>query len=154
MLKKTVLFLIILFIGIQFIPADKTNPEVDAALTLKTDESVMKLLKSSCYDCHSFETKWPYYADIAPISFFVSGHVNDARAALNFSVWEAMDVKIKEARLKRAITTVNNEMMALPSYVAAHEEAKLTKAQKEILTEWFKKELEKIPSTQTPKLIR
>lgn len=154
MFKKTVLFLVIILIGIQFIPADKTNPSVDEALTLKADESVMKLLKSSCYDCHSFETKWPYYADIAPISFFVSGHVKDARAALNFSIWEAMDIKIKEARLKRAIITVNNEMMALPSYVAAHEEAKLSVEQKEILTAWFKEELNKIAPQKKSALTR
>lgn len=144
MLKKTLLFSLLLFIGIQFIPSEKTNPKTDPNLALKTDADILKILESSCYDCHSHETKWPSYADIAPISFVVSAHVHDARAALNFSLWEALDPQIKAARLKRAIITVNNEMMALPSYRAMHAESKLTKEQKQRLTAWFEEELKKL----------
>ena len=126
---------------IQFITVDKTNPEVDEKLTVKAPEEVMKLLKQSCYDCHSHETKWPYYSAIAPVSFFVASHVKDGRRAMNFSKWNEIDPEIKQKRLKRAIKTVNNGMMALPSYVSAHEEAKLSKDDKEVLVSWFKKEL-------------
>ena len=140
-LKKTAIFTIVTLILIQFISVDKTNPEVDENLTLKAPMEVMTLLKQSCYDCHSYETKWPYYSDIAPISFLVSSHVKNARRALNFSKWNEIDKEIKEKRLKRAVITVNNEMMALPSYISAHEEAKLNKKEKEILINWFKKEL-------------
>lgn len=141
MLKKTVLFFVLTLFALQFISTDTSNPKVDETLTLKTDDTVMRLLKKSCYDCHSFETKWPYYAEIAPVSFFVSAHVNDARKALNFSLWEKMDKKIKLQRVKRAIVTINNEMMAFPRYVMAHEDAKLTRSEKEILINWFKIEL-------------
>lgn len=141
MLKKTAIFTILTLILIQFIHVDKTNPKIDKNIELNAPHDVMYILKRSCYDCHSYETKWPYYSNIAPISFVVASHVKDARSAINFSKWELIDSKTKVDRLKRAIQTVNNGMMALPSYVYAHKGAKLTKSEKEVLTSWFKQEL-------------
>lgn len=141
MLKKTIITVIIILVSIQFISVDKTNPPVDEKVALKASDEVMSILKKGCYDCHSNETKWPYYSDIAPVSFFVASHVNKGRKALNFSNWENIDSDIKKERLKRGIVTVNNGIMALPSYLSAHDEAKLSKEEKEILTAWFKEEL-------------
>ena len=141
MLKKTAIFTIIFLISIQFISVDKTNPPVDENISLKAPQEIMQLLKKGCYDCHSNETKWPYYSDIAPVSFFVASHVKKGREAMNFSTWTEIDPKIKQERLKRAVITINNGRMALPSYLSAHEEAKLSKDEKEILTAWFKKNL-------------
>ena len=147
-MKKTAIYIIITLILIQFINVDKTNPQVDENLTLQAAPEVQTILKKSCYDCHSYETSWPYYADIAPISFFVSSHVKKGRKAINFSKWKDIDLKIKKQRLKRAVITVNNEMMALPSYLYAHEEAKLNKEEKQTLIAWFKKELEIIENSE------
>lgn len=144
MLKKTVIIIVVILIGIQFIRVEETNPPLDEKLTLNTDSKVMDILKNSCYDCHSFETKWPTYSSIAPISFFVASHVNKGRKALNFSEWANIEAKTKVNRLERAVKTVNNEMMALPSYVSVHENAKLSKEDKVTLTQWFEKELIKI----------
>ena len=144
MLKKTVIIIVVILIGIQFIRVEKKNPPVDEKLTLNTDSKVMDILKNSCYDCHSFETEWPTYSSIAPISFFVASHVNKGRKALNFSEWANIEAKTKVNRLERAVKTVNNEMMALPSYVSVHENAKLSKEDKVTLTQWFEKELIKI----------
>jgi hypothetical protein len=141
LLIKTIIAIIILLVSIQFIPLDKTNPPVDEKVALKAPSEVMSILKKSCYDCPSNETKWPYYSDIAPVSFFVVSHVNDGRKAMNFSCWDNIDSKIKQERLKRAVITVNNGMMALPSYLYAHDEAKLNREEKKILNAWFKKEL-------------
>ena len=141
MLKKTAIFIILTLFAIQLISVDKTHPPIDESLTLKAPKEVMPILKQSCYDCHSYETKWPYYSGIAPISFFVASHVRDGRKAMNFSIWNNIDEKIKIQRLKRAIVTVKNGRMALPSYVSAHEEAKLNKDEIAILTTWFKNEL-------------
>jgi hypothetical protein len=140
-LKKSIIFVIVLLIAIQFIPVERSNPTIDQNLTLQTDENVLKILKNSCYDCHSYETTFPNYSIVAPISLFVASHVNDGRRALNFSKWRDIDPTIKKERLKRAIMTVKNERMPLPSYTIAHEDAKLTKEQKEILIKWFEEEL-------------
>jgi hypothetical protein len=141
MIKKTVIAIGILLVGIQFIPVDKTNPKVDESIALHTDKKVMSILKKSCYDCHSNETKWSIYSDIAPLSFGVVSHVEDGRKALNFSLYKTIDNERKKARLKRAIHTLKIGSMPLPSYLAFHEEAKPSKEDKKILIEWFEKQL-------------
>lgn len=144
MLKKSIIFTIVFLVSIQFISVEKTNPPVDVALSLKAPDDVMIILKKGCYDCHSNETKWPYYSDIAPASFFIASHVKKGRKALNFSTYEEIDPKIKKERLKRAIMTINNGMMALPSYLSVHNEAMLSKKEKAVLTKWFEKEIESL----------
>ena len=144
MLKKTIIFLAVTLIAIQFIPLEKINPKVDENITLKTDEKVLTILKKSCYDCHSYETKWSVYSDIAPLSFGVVSHVTDGRKALNFSNYNNIDSEIKTARLERAIKTINNGRMPVSNYLAFHEEARMTKEDKETLIAWFEKELEKL----------
>lgn len=144
MIKKTFIFVAIFLISIQFISIDKTNPPIDETVALKAPEDVLNILKKGCYDCHSNETKWPYYADIAPASFFVSSHVKKGRKALNFSNYENIDKEIKKQRLQRAVMTINNGMMALPSYLSVHNEAVLSKDEKKILTQWFEDEIKRI----------
>ena len=137
---KMLYIMIGVLLAIQIIRPEKTNPPVDESIALKAPQEVMTILKTSCYDCHSDETKWPFYADIAPISWSVIGHVNDGRKALNFSKWREIDAKTKTKRLQRSIQTVNNAMMPLSNYLIFHDEAKLTKQQKKTLVDWFNKE--------------
>jgi len=141
MLKKTVLFTIVSLIAIQFIPIDKSNPQIDERVSLHTDTKVMNILKKSCYDCHSNETKYSIYADIAPLSFGIASHISDARKALNFSNYKNISDDIKRARLQRAIKTIKNGMMPLPSYLIFHDEAKMTQEERESLVRWFEREL-------------
>ena len=144
MFKKTMIFFVVTLVAIQFIPLEKINPKVDEAIALHTDKKVLSILKKSCYDCHSYETSWSIYSDIAPLSFGVVSHVKDGRKALNFSLYENIDPKIKRARLERAIKTVNNGSMPVSNYLAFHEEARMTKDEKETLVAWFEKELKAI----------
>jgi len=144
MLKKTIIFLAATLIAIQFIPLEKTNPKVDEAITLKTDKKVLAILKKSCYDCHSNETKWSIYSNIAPLSFGVVSHVSDGRNALNFSTYKNIDEETKERRFKRAVILIKSERMPVSNYLAFHEEARMTKDEKETLISWFEKELKAI----------
>jgi len=148
MVKKTLIFLVILLIAIQFIPLKKTNPPVNEAIALHTDKKVMQILKRSCYDCHSNETKWSIYSDIAPLSFGVISHVEDGRNALNFSRYKTISPEIKRARLKRAISTVKLGIMPLSSYLLFHKKARLSKADKKTLIAWFEKELQQLPADE------
>ena len=141
MFKKTMFVVAVIFIGMQLLSVERSNPQVDDALTLKAPTEVQNILQNSCYDCHSFETKWPWYSNIAPVSFFVANHVDEARKALNFSTWDTIDEEVKVKRLKRAIITVKNEMMPKPTYAMAHEETKLNDNEKKLLIEWFENEL-------------
>jgi len=148
MIKKSLLFIVILLIGIQFIPLDRTNPPIDEKIALHTDPKVMQILHKSCYDCHSNETKWSKYAYIAPLSFGVVSHVEEGRAALNFSRYKTISKEIKILRLQKAIRTLKLNTMPLPSYILFHEDAKLSPNDKKILTQWFQTELKRVQSKQ------
>ena len=142
-MKKILIIIIVLFALIQLIRPDRTNPPVDESITLHAPDKVAAILKRSCYDCHSNETVWPWYSNIAPLSWSIVAHVNDGRKALNFSKWAKIDPKTKAKRLKRAIKTTANGMMPLSTYLWIHKDAKLSKEDKEILKTWFEEELEK-----------
>jgi len=144
MLKKTIIFVVVLLIALQFIHINKTNPKTDDTMALHADAKVMKIFKNSCYDCHSNETKWSIYSDIAPLSFGVESHVESGREALNFSNWKNIPDDIKIARLKRAISTLKLDLMPLSSYLLFHQDKELSKEDKQILTQWFKNELKKL----------
>jgi hypothetical protein len=133
----------ILFIAMQFIHPKTTNPPIDKSLELKATKEVKDILKKSCYDCHSFETKWPIYSKIAPLSWLVVDHVNVGREVLNYSTWNKLSKDEKIKKLKRSLQTLRSGMMPLPSYLWAHPEAKLSKNDKNILGGWLKSELKK-----------
>ena len=143
-MKKTVAFIVLVLIAIQFIPLERTNPKEDPKLVLHTDKKVMKILQKSCYDCHSNNTHWSEYAYIAPLSFGVVSHVKDGRKALNFSNYKNIPKDIKLARLKRAINMIKLETMPLGSYTLFHHDAKLSPNEKKIVIKWLRQEIDKL----------
>lgn len=134
-MKLALLIFLIIFIVMQFIQLDKENIIVDKNLEIKAPTEVMTLLKTSCFDCHSNETTWPWYSKIAPFSWVVANHVNTGRKALNFSTWENYSPQLKEEKLK-AIYRTAYASMPLPSYIYAHGEANLTKEQRSMIRDW------------------
>ncbi len=143
LVKKIILWTIIVLIAIQFIRPKRTNPPVNQSIALHAPQDIQTILKKSCYDCHSNETKWPWYSNIAPISWSVISHVNNGRKALNFSNWTKIPNEIKTKRLKRAIKTTKNGMMPLSTYLWIHKNAILTKEEKKQIETWCENELEK-----------
>lgn len=143
-MKKTLFLFVALLISIQFIPTTKTNPPIDDKIKLNAKSEVSKVLKKSCYDCHSNETKWPTYSNIAPFSWFIISNVKNGRKALNFSQWENIPSDIKVKRLQRAIKTTNNGLMPPSGYLKIHDYAILSEEDKKIISEWFKLELKKL----------
>ncbi len=144
MLKKIIIVSVVVLIGLQFISVDKTNPKTDEKVALHTDKKVMSILQKSCYDCHSNNTYWSIYSDIAPLSFGVVSHVENGRKAFNFSNWANIPDDIKIARLKRGISTLKLDLMPLSSYLLFHHNKELSKEDKQILINWFKDELKKL----------
>jgi mono/diheme cytochrome c family protein len=134
-MKKILLILVVLLIVIQFIPygKDHTNPAVIAEPkwdTPKTRELFMK----ACVDCHSHETTWPSYSNVAPISWIVYHHVVDGREHFNVSAWGHQ----KKNKGKDAAEEVEEGEMPLTSYLLAHPEAKLTDAETKLLVQGLK----------------
>lgn len=142
MIKKLLFALGIVLIVIQFFSIDKESPqyisENDFIYVTNPPEEVGKLLKQACYDCHSYESKYPWYTNVAPVSWWIKHHINEGRDELNFSAWDGFSKKRKKHKLKEMIEMVDELEMPLTSYTWAHPEAKLTREQRDMLIKWVK----------------
>ena len=133
-LKTSLIVLAIAFVGIQFVPVDRENPPVTGEVTAPAQ--VKALLKRSCYDCHSNETRWPWYAYVAPVSWLVAEDVEEGREHLNFSEWDKLSPS-RQARLKEEIAEeVAEGEMPLSNYLITHPDAELSDADKALLYSW------------------
>src|SRR5882762_10607013 len=94
-LKWMAIVLVVLFLLIQFIRPARTNPPVDESQTIfartQMTPQVAAIFERSCRDCHSHKTVWPWYSNVAPISWLISDDVNKGRQALNMSEWAKLD---------------------------------------------------------------
>lgn len=133
---STIIFIIILLviIGIQFIEVEKTNPPVTADINAPIE--VKTILQQSCYDCHSNETKWPWYSKVAPVSWLVSKDVVEGREHLNFSDWEKL-LPAKQRKLKEEIwEEIEEDKMPMSNYTLLHPSAKLDLIKKQTIKKW------------------
>ncbi len=135
-LPKVLLGLVVLFLGAQLVRPDRSNPPVESDVDAPPE--VKALLKRACYDCHSHETTWPWYSNLAPVSWVVAHHVDEGRAELNFSKWAAYEAKRRAHKLEETEEMIEHGEMPLAGYVALHPEAKLTDAEKKVLIDWAK----------------
>ena len=135
-MKKLTLLALLIFIGIQFIPMDvPAEVPTKAEEELQAPENVQAILKRSCFDCHSNHTTFPWYSNIAPVSWFTKHHVEEGREHMNFSTWEKYDDEKKLKYLQKIPKAIKSKM-PLPSYLLIHKEAKLSEADKKALTTW------------------
>lgn len=112
LLKWTLAALIVIFALLQLTNPPRTNPPVvnDMATTNPPPAEVATLLRAACYDCHSYETKWPLYSKIAPISWQVADDVVEGRKNLNFSEWPTDPIRIAK-RLENISDEIDNQEM-------------------------------------------
>ena len=134
MFKKILIAVVVIFIGIQFIPVDRTNPPVTEEI--KAPENVLNILQTSCYDCHSNKTNWPWYSYVAPVSFFITGDVSEGRQHLNFTEWNNYDEKRKEKKLDGVAEAVEKGYMPLASYKLMHPSSKVDENEVKIIKDW------------------
>lgn len=132
--KYFFVLLILAFIGIQFIEIEKTNPPVTAEINAPPD--VKNIFKKACYDCHSNETKWPWYSSVAPVSWLVEKDVREGRNHLNFSEFDIMTSDKKTEYKKEIWEEVRDEKMPLTIYTFMHPNSKLDISQKNIIKQW------------------
>ena len=129
------IFVLLVLLGIQFIPINKTNPIITQDMQAPVE--VKSILRTSCYNCHSNETKWPWYSNFAPVSWMIINDVSDARNKLNFSTWNKISFEKKEELMKDIWDEVRQEDMPLTLYTFIHPEAKLDILQKNIIKKWI-----------------
>ena len=140
MFKLILIWVIGTFIVLQAIQIDIPTPtEINPKNEIVAPDEIMSILKTSCYDCHSYETTIPWYGHIAPISFEVKGHIKGGRAWLNFQEWNKYD-REKKQKIFKGIKKSINLRMPIPMYLKMHKEAALTQEQKMALKAWVKRE--------------
>lgn len=134
-MKKAFFIILAIFIAMQFIQTNKDIKQTPKSLEIKAPEHIMTMLKNACYDCHSNEVKWPWYASVAPFSWIINDHVYNGRRALNLSEWENYSDKEKKKQLKEIFRTAYASM-PLAGYIRFHEEADLTREQRTQIRDW------------------
>ena len=126
-LKFAGIAIIVILIGIQFIPVNRTNPPVTREVKWNAPET-KALAERACFACHSNETVWPAYSYIAPISLRVADHVEEGRSALNFSAWDQPNADFDEVE-----ENIQRGEMPLKDFLLLHPEARLTAAERQQL---------------------
>lgn len=140
MLKWLAVAIICLLAGLQFIRPVRSNPAVTASqgveAHLQMNEEVKAVLDRSCGDCHSNKTRWPWYSNVAPVSWFVIDHVNHGRSHLNFSEWGRYDRREAEELLGAMCKEVQAGTMPMSSYTRIHRDARMSPEEVRIVCDW------------------
>jgi len=126
--------LILIALAIQFIPVARSNPPANADLVAPAE--VKAILKTSCYDCHSNETEWPWYSRVAPVSWLVASDTLRGRRKFNFSNWNTYPSAKQAAILAHTVREIRRGAMPPWYYTIKHGEARLTPETKAVLEAW------------------
>jgi len=141
LLRGILIAFLIVFIGAQFIRADRTNPATPPANSLraKMPADVGALVDRSCRDCHSNSTTWPWYSNVAPMSWLVAKDVHDGREHFNLSQWTSYDQDDQDKFLGAMCSLAKRGRMPLSQYLLIHRDAKPSPADVALLCAWTEK---------------
>jgi hypothetical protein len=147
-LKWTLVALVVAFAGLQLTNPARTNPPVvrDLMATNPPPPEIAAMLHAACYDCHSSETRWPWYSRIAPMSWLIAGDVNNGRHNLNFSDWPDNNPLRAAKRLEDMSEEIGYGEMPPKKYTLIHAGARLTAARRAQLTQWLDSEAARLKS--------
>jgi hypothetical protein len=142
-IKKILLVLLIVFFAIQFIqPARNKSVQVlptDISRTIPVPENVKMILQTSCYDCHSNNTNYPWYNYVQPVAWILANHIKHGKRDLNLSEFGSYPVRKQQSKLKAIADQIKDGEMPLYSYTMIHNNARLSKEQKAIIIDWAQK---------------
>lgn len=132
--------LLVGFVGIQFFATSRnqsdTIPKTDFMLVNNVPKQVENIIKTSCYDCHSNNTKYPWYNRVQPVAWFLEDHIEHGKEELNFNEWADYSNRRKNSKLKSIINQIEDGEMPLWSYTLIHREAELSEDEKKIILNW------------------
>jgi len=138
--KKILLFLLIVFVIAQFFRPDKNEGSLESVTAFYEDtkppENVKAILTKACFDCHSDATRYPWYNNITPVNYWLANHVKHGTKHFNVSTWKGNSVKRKDHKMEELIEMVEAKKMPLPSYTWTHSDAKLSNQQIEEILKW------------------
>lgn len=140
-IKKILVVLTIALVAIQFFPTTRNistgapGPN-DITVMYPTPPAVKAILAESCYDCHSDNTRYPWYTNVQPVGWWMQQHVDEGVSKFNFSRFGAYDAKRARKKLEEVIKEMKDGEMPLPSYLITHSQAKLTAIQIQEVVDW------------------
>lgn len=141
MKKKIAGILIVALIAIQFFRPAKNISATEStnafAKQYAISSEVQTILEKACYDCHSNNTVYPWYAEVQPVSWWLNSHILDAKEELNFDEFGSYAPPKQYHKLEEAINEVNEGEMPLFSYTIIHTNAKLSEAERKTLVDGF-----------------
>ncbi|MEN8965085.1 MAG: heme-binding domain-containing protein [Polaribacter sp.] len=142
-IKKILVFLLVVLLIAQFFGPEKNDGDIATVNTFLVETNppadVKKILETTCFDCHSAKTRYPWYDKITPINYWLDEHVKDGKKHLNFSKWSEYSLKRKEHKMDELYEEVEKGEMPLNSYTWTHSEANLTEKQIATVVAWGKK---------------
>ncbi|MBC2839467.1 heme-binding domain-containing protein [Robiginitalea sp. SC105] len=152
--KKIAWALLLIFVVMQFIRPEKNEDTSDhlAAFLSETNppDPVLHVMKTSCFDCHSNHTVYPWYNQVAPINYWLADHIEHGKGHLNFSAWTEYDTGEKDHKLEEIYETVESGEMPLKEYTWTHGEARLTQEQRDAVMDWVRVTRTRLASNALP----
>ena len=141
MKKRILVLILILLVLAQFKRIDKTNPsttpEQDFFSVVNAPDAIQVQIRTSCYDCHSHETNYPWYSTIAPLSLWLADHVEEGRSHVNFSTWGALNEEKRAHTLEACAEVLEEKEMPMLPYMIAHRKAWIDDEQRAELSAFF-----------------
>ncbi len=137
--KKIIIGLLVILIVMQaFRPAKNTSNDTkkDISKSYVVPEEVKTIFAKACNDCHSNSTRYPWYAEVQPVSWWLSNHINDGKKHFNLNEFDGYRIARQYKKMEECIEQVKEGEMPLPSYTIIHKDAILTAAEKETLMNW------------------
>ncbi len=140
------------FVALQFYRPARTNPVSDPSQSiearLQVSPQVVSVFERSCNDCHSNKTRWPWYTNVSPVSWFIVDHVDHGRSHVNFSEWGSYDQEKQLKRLQEMCEQVEDGSMPLSSYTPLHPGSELSAEDKKLLCDWAEAERGRVRAEQ------
>ena len=135
---------------VQFVPSPPPKiSDAPAQTALPAPPPIEAMLRRACYDCHSNETRWPWYSRVAPFSWVLVRDVNQGRSEINFSEWGSYYPATRRRKLEWMGRALREEKMPPWFYRLMHPGARLTDADRAALERWIESRLN-TTSAETP----
>jgi hypothetical protein len=148
MLNKILIGLVILFIIIQFVRPEKNVSSESSPSHISahyaTPQEVKSILEKSCNDCHSNNTRYPWYASVQPLAWWLNDHVKEGKEEINFDEFMSLPPKKAHHKMEEVTEMVEEDEMPLKSYRLIHRSAELSAQEKTVLTSWAQRTMKTI----------
>jgi hypothetical protein len=142
MIKKIFIALLIVFIALQFFHPEKNIDDSNTALSndvskiFPMEENVQNILKTSCYDCHSNNTKYPWYSKVQPVAWWLNDHIKEGKKEINFNEFATYSLRRQYKKFEEIVKQIKQDEMPLASYTLIHRDAVLAIDQKLAVSSW------------------